>query len=62
MIMKMAKKMILAAAVLPIALGSAAAFAAGGGKGPGQGRGLLIGEPRTNWRTYPKCVIVLKGL
>lgn len=38
--MKMAKKMILAAAVLPIALGSAAAFAAGGGKGPGQGRGF----------------------
>ncbi len=35
--MKMAKKLILAAVVLPITLGSAAAFAAGG-KGPGQGR------------------------
>ncbi len=37
--MKMANKMILAAVVLPIALGSAAVFAAGG-KGPGQGRGF----------------------
>ncbi len=35
--MKMAKKMILAAVVLPITLGSAAAFAAGGGKGQGRG-------------------------
>jgi len=39
-IMNMAKKMILAAVVLPIALGSAASFAAGGGKGYGQGRGF----------------------
>jgi protein CpxP len=35
-IMKLAKKMILAAVVLPITLGSAAVFAAGGGKGPGR--------------------------
>lgn len=34
--MKLAKKMILAAVVLPITLGSAAVFAAGGGKGPGR--------------------------
>ncbi|WP_165310059.1 CpxP family protein [Vibrio ziniensis] len=34
--MKLAKKMILAAVVLPITLGSAAVFAAGGGNGPGR--------------------------
>lgn len=38
--MKMAKKMILAAVILPITLGSAVALAAGGGYGPGQGRGF----------------------
>ncbi len=39
--MKMAKKMILAAVILPITLGSAAAFAKGG---PGQGRGGDCGQ------------------
>ncbi|MFV0447383.1 MAG: CpxP family protein [Vibrio sp.] len=42
--MKLAKKMILAAVVLPITLGSAAVFAAGGGKGPGRDFGADCGR------------------
>jgi|GEM_PF-727228 len=38
--MKMTKKMILAAVILPITLGSTVVLAAGGGYGPGQGRGF----------------------